>query len=70
MLLAAPGHTRGHAVLLVRAGAERFLLAGDLAITPNDLEQVAPDVASFCREERIVVLTAHDDSALELVRHA
>lgn len=63
VLVPAPGHTPGHAALLIRDGETRLLLAGDLAHTAADVARVAPAVAAWCAEEGIRVLTAHDPSA-------
>jgi glyoxylase-like metal-dependent hydrolase (beta-lactamase superfamily II) len=63
LLVPTPGHTPGHAALLVRTGQRSWLLAGDLAHTAAEVERVAPAIASWCREERVEVLTAHDPAA-------
>lgn len=63
LLVPAPGHTPGHAALLVRSERRSWLLAGDLARTAAEVERVAPAIASWCREEEVDVLTAHDPSA-------
>jgi glyoxylase-like metal-dependent hydrolase (beta-lactamase superfamily II) len=62
MLVPAPGHTPGHAALLVRDADRKWLLAGDLAHTAAELERVAPAIATWCSEERVDVFTAHDPS--------
>ena len=59
VLVPAPGHTRGHMAMVVR-GERTWLLAGDLVHRPDDLAEVAPAVAGWCRAEDVVVLTAHD----------
>jgi glyoxylase-like metal-dependent hydrolase (beta-lactamase superfamily II) len=58
-----PGHTPGHASLLVDDGERKLLLAGDLAHDPSDLEHLAPAVAAWCRSAGVAVLTAHDPHA-------
>lgn len=59
-----PGHTPGHAALLVRNAPERsYLCAGDAALRAADLARVAPEVSAWCRRERVVILTSHDDAA-------
>jgi glyoxylase-like metal-dependent hydrolase (beta-lactamase superfamily II) len=63
VLLAAPGHTRGHVCLLVRGGERSFLLGGDLAYTAEDLPT---EVADFCHREQLVYLGAHDPRAAAL----
>ena len=63
LLVPSPGHTRGHAALLVRDGEQVRLLAGDLAHVASEVEQIAPALAAWCAEERVVVLTAHDPAA-------
>jgi N-acyl homoserine lactone hydrolase len=63
-----PGHTRGHAALLVRCGpAPDCLCAGDAALRASELDTVAPAVAEWCHREHIVILTSHDDSASRLL---
>lgn len=62
LLVPTPGHTPGHAALLVRGADRTWLLAGDLAHTAAELEQVAPAIASWCREKDVDVFTAHDPS--------
>ncbi|MBA2460473.1 MAG: MBL fold metallo-hydrolase [Actinobacteria bacterium] len=66
LLVPAPGHTPGHAALLVRDLGRSWLLAGDLAHTAAELEHVAPTIAEWCRKEGFVVLTAHDPAAADL----
>lgn len=66
-----PGHTRGHAGLLVRddSGAS-FLCAGDAAERASEMAGEAPSVARWCRREDVAVLTAHDDGAGEKIAGA
>ena len=61
-----PGHTRGHAALLVRNEGRSFLCAGDAAHRAEEFPQAAPDVAEWCRRENVTVLTSHDDDAVRL----
>ena len=61
LLVPTPGHTPGHASLLVR-DERSWLLIGDMAHTAAELEQVAPAVAAWCREEGVTVLAAHDEA--------
>lgn len=69
VMVPLPGHTRGHAGLLVRTAAgAAFLCAGDAAHTAAEFSVVAPAVSAWCRAERVVVLTSHDDAAAELLR--
>lgn len=68
VLVPTPGHTRGHAALLVRDGDQGFLLAGDLTHTAAELEAVAPEIARFCRSERVTFLATHDDAAPALLQ--
>jgi glyoxylase-like metal-dependent hydrolase (beta-lactamase superfamily II) len=63
LLVPTPGHTAGHAALLVRDGRYSWLLAGDLAHTTAAVERVAPEIARWCRAERVGILTAHDPTA-------
>jgi glyoxylase-like metal-dependent hydrolase (beta-lactamase superfamily II) len=67
VLVPAPGHTKGHAALLVRGQDRDFLLAGDAAKTPAELAESAPELARFCHREGIVILTAHDERAAQLL---
>jgi len=67
VLVPTPGHTPGHASLLVRTEDRSFLCAGDMAKSAAQLHEVAPQVAQFCRENGIVVLTTHDRRAPELL---
>ena len=63
-----PGHTVGHAALLVRDDAgPSYLCAGDAAHTAADLAREAPEVAEWCRRENVVILTCHDDLAPALI---
>ena len=63
LLVPTPGHTAGHAALLVRDDVRSWLLAGDLAQTAEEVEDVAPEIARWCRAEGIEILTAHDSNA-------
>jgi glyoxylase-like metal-dependent hydrolase (beta-lactamase superfamily II) len=63
LLVPTPGHTAGHAALLVRDGNRSWLLAGDLAHTAAEVEHVAPEVARWCRAEEVEILTSHDPAA-------
>ena len=69
LLLAVPtpGHTPGHASLLVRGAERSYLCAGDLVKTAADLPVAWPELAEFCRREGIIVVTAHDQGAAELL---
>jgi len=65
LLVPLPGHTRGHAGLLaLDDGVPRWLLGGDAAHEPSELEISRPDVAAWCREENVEVLLTHDATAL------
>ncbi len=55
-----PGHTRGHMGLVVRAEGGGWLLAGDAAHTPAELEAT---IVGFCRREGLVPLLTHDPLA-------
>lgn len=63
LLVPTPGHTSGHAALLVLDGERSWLLVGDMAHTAAELEHVAPSVAAWCRAEGVSVLAAHDVAA-------
>ena len=60
LLVPAPGHTPGHAALLVD---RRWLLGGDLAHSAAELARVAPAVARFCAAAGVGYLAAHDPAA-------
>ena len=63
LLVPTPGHTAGHVALLVRDDERSLLLAGDLAHTAAEIEDAAPELARWCRAERVEILTAHDPVA-------
>lgn len=63
LLVPLPGHTRGHAALLVDAGGRRFLCAGDAAHRAIEMKLAAPAVAEWCARENVTILTTHDDAA-------
>jgi N-acyl homoserine lactone hydrolase len=60
LVVPTPGHTPGHASLLVRGRERSYLCGGDIAKLPQGLARDWPEIAEYCRRERIVVLTAHD----------
>ena len=70
LIVATPGHTAGHASLLVRRSEGDILLGGDLAHAPADLEREASDVAKYCAEHNIAYAGAHDWAAEETVAAA
>lgn len=71
MMVPMPGHTPGHAGLLVHeAGQFRYLCAGDAARRGADLALHAPEIAEWCRKTGVAVLTAHDDAVESLLRAA
>ena len=63
LLVPTPGHTPGHAALLLRGSHGSRLLAGDLAHTAAELGATDPAIASWCEREHVAVLTAHDPAA-------
>lgn len=67
VIVATPGHTSGHASLLVRHESTAMLLGGDLAHARTDLERVAPDIARYCSQQGVVYVGAHDWNAEEAV---
>jgi glyoxylase-like metal-dependent hydrolase (beta-lactamase superfamily II) len=68
VMVPLPGHTRGHAGLLVGDGQRfRCLCAGDAAHCAEELERQAPAVAEWCRREGITVLASHDDHAAAML---
>ena len=67
VVVATPGHTPGHASLLVRRAEGDVLLAGDLAHAAADLDRIAPSIALYCRERGIAFAGTHDANAHETV---
>jgi N-acyl homoserine lactone hydrolase len=66
-----PGHTRGHAALLVREHSGRsYLCAGDAALRAADLATARPDITEWCDRENVAILTTHDDAAARVLTHA
>ena len=63
LLVPTPGHTLGHASLLVQGQRRSWLLAGDMAHTASELALAHPAVAAWCREKNVTVLAAHDEAA-------
>lgn len=58
-----PGHTKGHAALLVRDGPEpTYLCAGDAAMRASELSETAGHVAEWCQREKIAILTSHEET--------
>ena len=66
LLVPTPGHTPGHAALLVRGESQTWLLGGDLAHDGEELADKAKAIDEFCARERVVFLAAHDRRAGEL----
>lgn len=68
LMVPLPGHTRGHAGVLIRPPTGPWCLcAGDAAHRSTELLQSAPAVSAWCQREGIAVLTTHDDAAAALV---
>ena len=67
LMVPLPGHTPGHAGLLVKDPAGTFLCAGDVAERGADLGLTRGEVVEWCRRECVTLLTAHDDSAQDLI---
>lgn len=69
LLVPLPGHTRGHAALLVRIDANQtYLCAGDAAHTAAEFATIEPRIAEWCRDQQVTILTSHDDAAGALIR--
>ena len=67
LMVPLPGHTPGHSALLVSDDVgQRFLCAGDAAITAVELARLFPAIATWCRTEAITILTSHDDAVSPL----
>jgi len=66
VIVATPGHTPGHASLLVRHENTSGLLGGDLAHTRADLARVAPDIGRYCSAHGVVYAGAHDWNAVDI----
>ncbi len=64
-LVPLPGHTPGHAALLVRFGAGQrgWLCVGDAVHRASEMAERHPAVAEWCAREGVAVLASHDDSA-------
>jgi glyoxylase-like metal-dependent hydrolase (beta-lactamase superfamily II) len=62
-LVPTPGHTPGHASLVVLDESRTWFLAGDLVHHPAELDEGFPAIAAWCREHDVTVLTAHDEAA-------
>ena len=60
LLVRTPAHTPGHLSMLADAQDGRVLLGGDLAHTRAELARTAPDIATWCAQEGIRVLLAHE----------
>ena len=65
-LVPIPGHTPGHAGLLVQADAGGTLLIGDAAHTAAEYLASAPAVEEWTLREHIIVLASHDADAAAL----
>lgn len=65
MVVATPGHTPGHASLLVRDESSSALLGGDLAHTHADLARIAPEIHRYCSMHGVLYAGAHDWDAVE-----
>ena len=63
LVVSTPGHTPGHASLLVRRPGGGVLLGGDLAHAAADLERVAPSIARYCEEHGVAYAGTHDPLA-------
>jgi N-acyl homoserine lactone hydrolase len=66
LMVPLPGHTQGHAALLVRDGSASYLCAGDAAFGAGNFATTAPAVAEWCKREKVTVLLTHDDAARRL----
>ena len=60
LLVPTPAHTPGHLSMLADAHGGRVLLGGDLAHTRAELARTAPNIATWCAQEGVRVLLAHE----------
>jgi glyoxylase-like metal-dependent hydrolase (beta-lactamase superfamily II) len=60
VLVPLPGHTPGHMGMVVTTGDERWLLAGDAALSRDAFTGDAPEIAAWTVEEGVTVLLTHD----------
>ena len=67
LLVPLPGHTPGQIGVLARHADCGVLIAGDAAHTVSEFVVAEPDVARFCRSERIPLLLAHDEDVAQVV---
>jgi glyoxylase-like metal-dependent hydrolase (beta-lactamase superfamily II) len=61
LLVPLPGHTAGHVGLLVSEHRPTHLLIGDAADDAEELADLQPEVAQFCRDEGVAVLASHGE---------
>ncbi len=66
VMVPIPGHTPGHAGLLVRDDAGSMLLIGDAAHTAAEYLASAPAVEEWALREQVAVLASHDAGAAAL----
>jgi N-acyl homoserine lactone hydrolase len=70
LLVPTPGHTAGHAALLVRGSRGSWLLAGDMAHSASELAATDPGIAAWCETEAIAILAAHDSRLTTVIATA
>jgi glyoxylase-like metal-dependent hydrolase (beta-lactamase superfamily II) len=63
LMVPTPGHTPGHASLLVRDLHSSWLLAGDQAHNAEELRLADPALAAWCEQEQVDIFPAHDPTA-------
>lgn len=61
-----PGHTPGHASLLVRGDDRTYVLGGDAAPSAAALPAADPELSDLCKRLGAVFLATHDPLASEL----
>lgn len=62
-LVPLPGHTPGQIGVLVTGEHGGALAGGDLVHSWRELPARWPELAEFCRQERVTFLAAHDDES-------
>jgi N-acyl homoserine lactone hydrolase len=70
LLVPLPGHTPGHAGLLVRDEGRSWLLAGDAGHTASEVGVRFPEVETWAHGAGVTILASHDPTAESLLQNA